>query len=476
MDGQRFDRLTRALASGASRRSVLGALVGAALGGLATEAADARTIGTRPTIPPPPPPPPPTTTTTKAPPCAAGKELCPGGTLCCPTGTCARSGNSDICCVPDGGFPGRAPCGLDCCNDPLECCDGECCAPGSVCLTVVFGGETGDIEEETCCPITQTCDGRCCDGQCYIRLGSSATGFARSCCPAGDTVCNGDCCTGQEICTTGPLPVCALPTTTSTTTTTTTTPGPTTTTTTGPCPPGQFFCPGSGPGPDACCTEPCCGDVCCTDEGTLCCFGQTCQLGDCCNVSTCVELGYGDSGCLSCARDQDTGATSCVVAETGLSCGSGLFCCEGDCTSGPHCGGLVCCFGGDCAEGECCTAIDCVNLGYGDNQACVSCTNTHTCVVENTNGEVCGINPDAVCCSGFCTAGTTCSATTTTLEPPICLSLGDVCGDNLPFCCPGEGVCSPPDNGRCCIPDTQPCPPNPDDCCGACTPNGTCGD
>ena len=126
-------------------------------------------------------------------------------------------------------------------------------------------------------------------------------------------------------------------------------------------------------------------------------------------MSTCVELGYGDIDCVGCARDPLTDVTSCIVLGTGELCGSGLFCCDGDCTSGPHCGELVCCFGGDCTEGECCRAIDCVNLGYGDNQACVSCTNEHACVVEVNNNEVCGVNPDAVCCSGFCTPGTTCT-------------------------------------------------------------------
>jgi hypothetical protein len=428
MDGRRFDRVTRALASGASRRSVLRGLLGlggAAVAGTVTDdRADARTVGTRPTIRPPQPPPPTTTTSPR------------------PTTTTADP------CPPPG-----YRCGLDCCARELECCDGECCSPGSVCLTRVFD-EGPSVEEEVCCLEGQTCDNRCCDGECYTPLGSAATGFGRSCCPAGGIVCNGDCCTGEELC--GPDGVCCIPADSnqvcdddadccgnlicspnqfcvppSTTTTTTSSPA---TTTEAPCVQGPGF--------------------------------------ECCNTSDCVELGYGSVDCVGCRRDSQTGETSCIVLDTGESCGPGVFCCNGFCTSGPQCADQVCCFGGDCTEGECCDTFDCVELGYGNSPDCVSCTAGHACVVV-PNDTICGINPSAVCCSGFCTTGTACEAPTTT-EPPLCVSLGGACGSSSPSCC--EGICSPPADGRCCIPDGQPCPANPDDCCGACTPGGTCGD
>jgi hypothetical protein len=411
-----------------------------------------------------------------------------------------------------------------------------------VCLARAFG-EGPFVEEEVCCPTAQTCDGRCCDGACYTPLGSTASGFGRSCCPAGGIVCNGDCCTGEELCIGGICrlcldlqEVCAS---------------------TDQCcvdDQGEVICGDAGFADDTCCRNvltgacedhgDCCGAMLCGSSGCChlggaacasnaeCCgdFGYACGpdgrccipadsnqvcdddddcCGDlvcsafqfcvppatttttttspgtttsppcvqgpgveCCDTFDCVGPGQSPD-CVGCQRDPQTGNSSCFVLDVDESCGPGLFCCDGACTSGPQCGDLLCCPGQDCVEGgQCCRAIDCVDLGLGDNQACVSCTFDHVCLTDINNGEVCGIDPTAVCCSGFCTEGTTCAASTTT-EPPLCVNLGGACGNTLPICC--EGVCSPPAAGRCCIADGQPCPADPDDCCGACQ-SGICGD
>ena len=168
MDDRRFDSLTRALASGRSRRSLLKGLLG--LGGsaaavtLVSDDADARRRGR--INPQPPTTTPPPSTTTAAP--------CNG-----------------------------TPCGLDCCNDPLECCGGECCADGYSCLTQLFP-EGPFVEEETCCRNDLICDTattKCCndDERCCTRDGISYCIPLDGCCfpeecPQPDNQCLDPAC------------------------------------------------------------------------------------------------------------------------------------------------------------------------------------------------------------------------------------------------------------------------------------------
>ena len=84
MDGNQFDRLTKAFAGKSSRRAAIRALLGLAGGAAAstvvTDQASARTTGSRPQVPPPP-----------APACATGQIDC--------NGTCCQAG--ETCC---GGY------------------------------------------------------------------------------------------------------------------------------------------------------------------------------------------------------------------------------------------------------------------------------------------------------------------------------------------------------------------------------------
>src|SRR5215211_1549935 len=142
MDDKRFDSITRALASGANRRTVLKGLLG--LGGIAAVGSVARDqnptgAARRPTNPSP--------TPVKCP----GQQTPCGNTCCCP----ATAPNK---------------CGPDCCTglrtDPYprpathsECGDNECC----------FGTYT---PEEFCCPTNLLPGGGppianvCANGQC----------------------------------------------------------------------------------------------------------------------------------------------------------------------------------------------------------------------------------------------------------------------------------------------------------------------
>ncbi|MBX3069270.1 MAG: hypothetical protein KF883_02080 [Thermomicrobiales bacterium] len=233
MDDRQFDRLTRLFAAGAPRRTLLRGFFGIGLGaagGSAGSAADARTVGTRPTIPPPAAP------ACKLPKqmcggecCEAGKcksgHCCPGatdvwcGSACCESGlctssgdccdedeqvcgstccsasaSCARDGNHDFCCDPANG---GSPCGKECCDDPLQCCDRECCGNDAVCLARVFGGGSGQVREEICCPRELACASQCCSGECYDPEGAltpageiDSLNPAHSCCPAGFAVCD----------------------------------------------------------------------------------------------------------------------------------------------------------------------------------------------------------------------------------------------------------------------------------------------
>lgn len=116
MDGNRFDDLTRSLATGTSRRTVVKRSVAAiaALAGLGA-AAGTDAARSRPT---------PTPVPIRCP----GNQVPCGAACCCPTGT---------------------KCGADCCADGAQCCDGACC----------HGQCYG---EEQCCPTGQiVCDGVC---------------------------------------------------------------------------------------------------------------------------------------------------------------------------------------------------------------------------------------------------------------------------------------------------------------------------
>jgi hypothetical protein len=151
MDGKRFDHMAKALASGSSRRSVLKGLLGfggatAAATLLPNESDARRSSGTAPTPPP----------------VCPSQVACPDGSRCCDQdmcngfqngccweGTVPCDTNVSGCCAVCDGYA----CGLDCCAFEAQCCDGECCVAGSVC-----------IGEERCCPLELMCGGVCCNG------------------------------------------------------------------------------------------------------------------------------------------------------------------------------------------------------------------------------------------------------------------------------------------------------------------------
>ena len=181
MDGQRFDRLTRALASGASRRSMLKGLLGmggtVAVGSVTNSGADARRSSGSGSTPRP---------------SCPGQTLCPDSSRCCdtcngfqngccPVGTEPCTTNVTGCCAICDGFS----CGRECCSSEAQCCDGECCVDGSVC-----------IAEERCCPLDLMCGDVCCNGDGQRCCGGVCIDAGQCC---GDDECSdnpGTCQTG----------------------------------------------------------------------------------------------------------------------------------------------------------------------------------------------------------------------------------------------------------------------------------------
>jgi hypothetical protein len=190
MDGQRFDRLTVALAGGVSRRTVLRALLGGLLGGVAgghtaTAARGKdrvvichRSRGGAKTR----------TITVAAP--AVAAHLSHGDTIgeceedlpfCAPSQWCNTSAGL-VCCTDTGTVCCGGPCcaGEACCYDEqtgtgtcclggeASCCGGTCCPEGWLCLDpfqrlcIPYGGaqQCG----ETFCD--RNADECCHDGQC----------------------------------------------------------------------------------------------------------------------------------------------------------------------------------------------------------------------------------------------------------------------------------------------------------------------
>jgi hypothetical protein len=396
MDGDRFDKVTRALASGGSRRSLLKALLGlgaaAATGKAVLSDSDARTVGTRPSVPTPKPPvPTPTRTPTLAP---------------TPTPACS-------------GFP----CGFDCCDAEVQCCDGECCPRGHECLTKRFP-ESPLVEEEVCCPAHRVCDAattKCCpdgevcqDNRCCRGLDAPCTSNSQCCtgpggiggtclnglckpCADANTRCNhdDDCCSGAcyaGLCLAG----CAPPASS--------------------CDSHQDCCPGSSTGQGFCVGGVCClglDDTCQTDG--QCCPGPGGAGGSCIDgiCQPCADTSD------SCVHDDDCCTGICIgqtcqaaCSENGGVCDSDQDCCQPD-SGESDCRGGHCCLGqgSACTEGvsDCCPG-ESLSVGICQGNACAICF--------VNGGGPCFDNFD--CCSGvcvnsFCQLPTT---TSTTAPPP----------------------------------------------------------
>jgi hypothetical protein len=189
MDDRRFDWLTKELAQGRNRRSLLkvalGLGAGIAAGTSALQSTDAARRGfTGPSLPTPTPEPPVG--------CASGSSPC--GTHCC--------SDSDSMCCGDSCCVGACYGNNLCCESPRVFCglSSTCCQPGAKCCD--NGGECYDTSKGECCYDSDCPSG----GKCCPELGC-VSGPNACCddsdCPSGDictennTCCHATCTPGQ---------------------------------------------------------------------------------------------------------------------------------------------------------------------------------------------------------------------------------------------------------------------------------------
>ena len=456
MDHQRFDELTRALATGTSRRRVLKGIAGgaaAAIFGLG------RSSGLR----------------------AQDAGEAPGDA--CTTATtgmsaeCSQVGGTTIC--GDNGF-GRDG-DLNCCRDQGGSCavDAGCCGAALCTNGTCGGGPAGGTV-----PLGAECTA---PSQCS-QLGGLATcadnGFSRdgalNCCRNLDGACTdpAQCC-GIQACNNG---VCGG--------TTLVEPG-------GACT-AASQCNQTG-GAVVCADNGYAGDGafnCCRNAGGAC--NASGNSADCCGTNKCVggvctggattgDLALGAS-CTATTQCSQTGGAA-VCADNGITTDGTSNCCRqaaGACTSAAQCCANLTCTNGACVSttapggtvtpGGTCTAtsqcsqtggaVVCADNGIssdGDLNCCRNasgaCANGSGCCgsLLCTNG-VCGgtTSGGTVTAGGTCTATSQCSQTGGAL---VCADNG-ISGDGLLNCCRNQG-------GACA---------NGSGCCGnlLCT-NGVCG-
>ncbi len=153
-----------------------------------------------------------------------------------------------------------------------------------------------------------------------------------------------------------------------------------------------------------------CGPPPCYDTCPLCwsgcycdyylCEGQICCASGCCNPLQCQI---------------------CVDGQCQYSCGMTQTCCGGECCDGTCCNG-TCCKGSECED---CNSVTGACESRCKPENCEECNDvTHSC-------EVCGGDPNQVCCDGTC-------------KPKCKLVDGDDCSGPIPTFCSG---CSVPDVG-----------------------------
>jgi len=494
MDGQRFDDLTKVLGAQRTRRGLIGALAGAAIGALglskAVDAHDCRSVGNI---------------------CAANHDCC--------SGACVSVGRSrKICqCTSAAGCPGAdqchvavcalGACGLQithggcsngnlctinatCQNDgscagiPVTCTvPNECFSPGACqpasgqCSAPVYHGDqvgcsTGVCHQNGCCtsePKTTTCA----NGACGDRVNNCGQTVPCLLQAGGTCTLDGDCCSG----------VCVA----------------------GVCQAGPVTVGGTCDGNSDCASGHCCGSVCrdvtadpdnCGMCGKICSSNnmttRTCDGGVC--DGTCAG-GFADcdtnkqtNGCeTNVATDPDdcgfcgticSGAhlqtRVCVAAICAGQCASGFGDCNGDkqpdgckvdfSSDVNHCGDCttVCLTGRSCQAGQCLcpsgqrlcgdqcilTAQCCVDADCSDGNLCTddvcdpvaySCSNPPT---------VCPVDPNH--------GGQPCWTTVCTDAAVGCQSVVVADGTNVPACgplgsTPGAQFCY---GGQCCLAGT----------------------
>jgi hypothetical protein len=309
LDGQRFDALSRLVATGMPRRKVLG-MIGGGLAAIVSRvtSVSAGCLG-------------------EGSPCLDDITCCPG--LFCDLGAVAGTGTlgggvctPDIQCKVDGETCGILPATVvqaDCC-DGLLCIGNVCTTPAPVCSLV---GESCSLVQGI---LPSCCDGLVCmDGTCVVP--APACAVEGEACSMAEGAPLLECCDGL-VCIEG---ICAVPE------------------------------PTCGIEGDACSLDqgaegPCCDGLVCSEDGFCVVPGPTCQPegeicevdGDCCEGICCA----GACRAIECCIDDPNPNDRCADGQT---CNEGI--CAGvstGCTSDAECGtGTCCCDDGSCSA-DCC--------------------------------------------------------------------------------------------------------------------------
>ncbi|MHB1845574.1 MAG: IPT/TIG domain-containing protein, partial [Deltaproteobacteria bacterium] len=213
--------------------------------------------------------------------------------------------------------------------------------------------------------------------------------------------------------------------------------------------------------------DTCTGKV---DQGAICPLSEACVNGNCvpatcggelsgcpggyaCQGGHCQAVPCGDGGI--CPAGDTCQGPACVNPCTGVKCGTGSFCSDGQCVAGGCYG--VGCDGGICQNGSCvqnpCQGVTCADGTFCRGGYCVQACGFVTC----PTGQSCDI--DGFCeptpCGGSCPAGQTCQGGTCATDPcaglgcaPGQICQGGVCGDDPcnGVVCPGEMSC---EAGQC---------------------------
>ncbi len=188
MDGPRFDRMTRDLGRGASRRTVLKGLFGIGGAAMVAELAfDDAESARRPTPTPKPPP---------TPSCSAeqqcGPDCClPGQSECCDNACCFGECYGEELCCPTG----RVVCnGSTCCAQGEFCIDGVCARTPPTPTVLPTATPPGGCSTADDCGVCTCLDDRrfrcpeCIRGQCAGSVGSCPANYH---CEGGGCVADG---------------------------------------------------------------------------------------------------------------------------------------------------------------------------------------------------------------------------------------------------------------------------------------------
>jgi hypothetical protein len=299
-----------------------------------------------------------------------------GGGPCCPVGC----GFQDRCC--DAGETCVGPKGL-CCSPGLKGCGNDyCCGATDTCIT--NPKSIPPFPPASCCPSGNTiCNGACCPGADYV-----CNPQTNACCLKG-TVCGNTCCDFNSVCVNSAASQCCD---------------------------RAHACGSVCCNTGESCTDPnhgtCSPCSNCSEAGQVCCFGQCCSAPNYC--------------------DADSKSCKCPPNCAGK-CGGAPDGCGGACTGA--CDELQSCYQQKCCQGDC--AGKCGGAPDGCGGACnFACPNGGVCVGQSCctpdcNNKSCGAGDGCGGrCNGYCAAGETCDNFVCTAN----------CAGGRADCC-GDGSC-----------------------------------